>query len=138
MPLKVLVVDDLPDIADTTAMVLTLLGFEVCPAYSGPDALAAVAADPPDAVVFDLGMPNMDGVRLARALRWLATPRRRFLVAVTAYSDAAHRQRAADVGADAYLVKPADPTALADLLRRPQPSPGGRRVAAGTSIALAG
>ena len=69
-------------------------------------------------MVFDLGMPGMSGVQLAGELRPLPLPRRPFLVAVPAYSDDAHRRRALDAGADAYLVKPADAVALADLLRR--------------------
>jgi CheY-like chemotaxis protein len=108
------VVDDDRDAADSTADVLTLLGFSATPAYSAEQALRLAAAAPPDAVVSDVRMPT-DGCALARALA--AAPVRPRLVAVTGEHGADERCRAA--GFEHVLLKPADPLRLAALLAAP-------------------
>jgi CheY-like chemotaxis protein len=122
----VLVADDEPDTAQSLAQLLTILGFEARAAATPLDALRLAAAHPPDAVVMDLGWPGADGCALARAVCRLAG-RRPLLVAVTGYHGEEGRALAA--GFDHHFLKPADPTALADLLAtagapgRDDPSP---------------
>jgi CheY-like chemotaxis protein len=80
--LKVLVVEDDPDGADSLAMFLGLHGHHVRVAHTGPAGVAAALADPPDAVVCDLHLPGLSGLDVAR--RVAALPSRPLLVALTA------------------------------------------------------
>jgi CheY-like chemotaxis protein len=121
---SVLVVDDVPVAADSLAVVLDMRGFAARTAYSGADALAALAAEPADAVVFDLRMPGMDGWEFARRARALADGRPVALVAVSGLAAAADRARSAEAGFDAHLVKPVDPDELVNFLRRRLKSAG--------------
>lgn len=104
-----LVVDDAPDLADVVARLLRRAGHRVATAEDGAAALAALAGRPAadrfDAVLLDVMMPGVDGFDVLRAVR--ADPRTAGLpVALfTAVCDAASRRRAAELGADAYLVK---------------------------------
>jgi DNA-binding response OmpR family regulator len=116
--LSVLVVDDLEDTANTTAAVLAMSGHAVRTAYSGEEAVRAADADPPDVVLFDIGMPGMDGWELARRLREAAVVKRPLLVAVTAAATDADRKKSDEAGVDLHLVKPVDPAALVGLVRR--------------------
>jgi CheY-like chemotaxis protein len=112
---SVLVVDDEPDTAHTTADILRLLGFRTRAAVTPLDAVRAAAADPPDVVLMDLHRPDVSGFDLARHLRWMA-PWRPLLVALTGMPGSEARARAE--GFDMYVPKPADPNQLAALLRR--------------------
>ncbi|MGH7581770.1 MAG: hybrid sensor histidine kinase/response regulator [Gemmatimonadales bacterium] len=118
---RVLVVDDNHDAADSTAMVLSVMGAETRCAYDGPSALESVAAWNPGAVILDLGMPGMDGYELARRIRALPD-RRPSLIALSGWGSSADRARTAAAGFDDHWVKPVDPTRLAGLLR-----PAGRQ-----------
>lgn len=115
-PLTVLVVDDDPDAAASTAEFLALHGHRTMCATSGAGALALAAADPPDAAVLDLMMPRMNGVELARLLR--AGGRRPVLVAVTGWRGSEVRRWAEQGGFGAVLLKPADPADLLAALAR--------------------
>jgi CheY-like chemotaxis protein len=106
---RVLVVDDYRDAADSQAMLLRLWGYDVCVAYSGP------AADSwrPDVVLLDVGMP---GREVARRLRERAGSRHTLLVAITGHDEADALRRSQTAGFDYHLVKPADPIQLQKLL----------------------
>jgi CheY-like chemotaxis protein len=132
-PLSVLVVDDSPDAAGSTAELLALAGHAVRFAVSGEDALRLAAADPPDVVLLDLWMPGMDGYAVARRLAAQTTGKPPLLVAVTGCGSAADRAEAGAAGFHLHLVKPVEPAVLLGLLRRvretlappPASSPGG-------------
>ena len=114
-PPRVLVVDDNRDAADTTALMLRLAGFEAVACYGGPAALQTALTFRPVACLLDLHMPGMDGDELAGRRRGQAADagnRRPLLVAVTAMSDVAGRQRTAAAGFDHHMVKPVDPAEL--------------------------
>ncbi|HVK13572.1 MAG TPA: response regulator [Gemmataceae bacterium] len=113
-PFSVLVVDDKPDTAQTTADVLNLLGFQARAAVTPLDAIREAAADPPNAVLLDLGLPGLSGYDLARHLRE-TIPERPLLVAYTGRQGTESRAR--DAGFDLHVLKPADPVDLAELLR---------------------
>jgi CheY-like chemotaxis protein len=115
--ISVLVVDDSPDTTETTAAVLSIAGFAVRVAGGGEEALAMAAADPPDVVLTDIRMPQIDGCALARRLseRDGNPP---LLVAVTGCASAADRQRTSAAGFHLHLVKPVDPPVLIGLLDR--------------------
>jgi CheY-like chemotaxis protein len=114
-PLRVLIVEDNRDGADTLAILLQGYGFEVRVAYTGPDGLAAALEDPPDAVVCDINLPGLDGLTIARRLRE-ALPEKPFLVAVTALREEDLIEPAGRAGFDHYFAKPADPAELGGLL----------------------
>ena len=111
---RVLVVDDNRDAADSLCLLLRTWGFDVRVAYDGREALTAARAYRPDCLLSDIGLPGIDGYRLAEHVRRDEALRGTTLVAITAYPDEA-RARAA--GFDRHFVKPADPHAVAAMLR---------------------
>jgi two-component system CheB/CheR fusion protein len=115
--LRVLVVDDNIDAADSTAMLLSLDGFEAHSVHSAKEALDAFASLKPDVVLLDIGLPEMDGYTVARRLRAMAPDESPTIVALTGYGQAADRDRAASAGFDEFLVKPVEPRLLNQLLR---------------------
>ena len=115
--LKILVVDDNRDAADTCAMLLEALGHHVQTAYTGRQALELARAFRPHAMLLDIGLPDVDGYKLAAQVR--ATPRGRstVLVAVTGWGQEEDRQRAAAAGFDQHLVKPISAETVETLLQ---------------------
>ena len=113
---KILVVDDAPAAAQMLARLLEKLGQEVRTAHSAGEALGRVAADPPEVVISDLGMPHVDGLELARRLRTIPAMRRAVLVALTGYGQESDKQRSKEAGFDYHLVKPVSVETLRTLL----------------------
>ena len=107
-PLRVLVVDDNVDAAESLAMLLETLGHEVRLAHDGASALALVETDPPDVILLDIGLPVVDGFTVAQRLRG----DRRFaamrIVALSGYGRDQDLARGRDAGFDEHLVKPVD------------------------------
>jgi CheY-like chemotaxis protein len=114
LDLRVLVVDDNRDAADTLATLLDTCGADVRTCYDGRAALAAAASFDPEVALLDVDMPGMDGCELARKLRLRATAAGRslLLVAITGVNDPGAEARADAAGFDLFLTKPADPVAL--------------------------
>ncbi|AMV29406.1 putative transcriptional regulatory protein TcrX [Gemmata sp. SH-PL17] len=117
-PLSVLVVDDLPDVAESVADLLTVCGHKVRTASCGTDALHAARLEAPDVVLLDIGLPGMSGWDVARRLRAQSTGKQPVVVAVTGYGTDRDRVCSADAGIDLHLTKPADPAQLTALLAR--------------------
>jgi PAS domain S-box-containing protein len=113
---RVLVVDDDQAVADSTALLLKLKGYQVRVAYSGEDAIEQARDFQPRIVLLDIGLRGMDGYRTAACLRELPGGRAMRLVAVTGYGDALTRQRSRDAGIDYHRVKPVNPDELCTLL----------------------
>ena len=116
-PLRVLVDDDYADAAAVLALMLRLDGHEVRTAGDGRSALREVAADPPDVVFCDIGLPDMDGYEVARRVRETIGPGRTALVALTGRGSDEDRARSRAAGFDHHLVKPVDPQEVEDMLR---------------------
>ncbi|HEV7500236.1 MAG TPA: ATP-binding protein, partial [Vicinamibacteria bacterium] len=114
--LRVLVVDDNQDAADSTALLLRLWGYDVTTAQDGAGALESVARQPPDVVFLDIGLPGIDGYEVARRIRAGEANRDIVLVAMTGYGQFEDRQRSAEAGFTTHLVKPVEPHALRRLL----------------------
>ncbi len=114
--LRVLVVDDNVDQADSAALLLQVSGHEARVAYSGPAALEAAVEYRPDLVLMDIGLPGMDGYEVARRLRQQPSLRGTMLVAVTGYGQDSDRQRSRQAGFDHHLVKPVNMQALEAIL----------------------
>ncbi len=124
-PVCVLVVDNDRDTTDSLAVLLRMWGFCPLVAYDGPTALAVAAAERPDVILLDIGLPGLDGYEVARRLRrqpWAAGVR---LLALTGYGQEKDRQDADTAGFDRHLLKPFDPEELRQLLGgRPRPAEG--------------
>jgi signal transduction histidine kinase/ActR/RegA family two-component response regulator len=116
-PLRVLVVDDNEDAADSLAMLLRAQGHAVMVEYDASAALRRASAERPDAMVVDIGLPDMDGYQLAALLRQQPETRGAVLIAATGYGLARDRERALAAGFAHHLVKPLDITALVRLLQ---------------------
>jgi CheY-like chemotaxis protein len=114
--LRVLVIDDNVDVAESTAELLGLAGYEVQFAYDGATALQLVLNFKPDIILLDLGMPGMDGYEVARRIRAESNDYRPILVAASGYGQEEYVRRAKEVGFDRCLVKPIDGSKLASLL----------------------
>src|SRR5207244_3935960 len=116
--LRVLIVEDNQDAAESLAMMLELWGHAVETASDGLAALELVARREPDVVLSDLGLPGMDGYELARRLRQRPGLQDAVLVALSGYGRDEDKCRALDAGFDHHLVKPPDLDVLAELLGR--------------------
>jgi len=114
--LRVLVVDDHPDSADSLAAVLELLGCPVRSCYDGVSALAVAAEFEPHVCLLDLMMPTMDGLELAAHLKARAGSRPLLLIATTALADWEARTRTALAGFHHHLTKPINIPAMVDAI----------------------
>ena len=115
---KVLVVDDLPEVAASLATLLEVIGHEVLVAHDGPSAIEAVMADRPDLVILDIAMPQMNGYEIARALRSRTDTRGLVLVALTGRDQPQDLRLSIEAGFDHHLTKPATLAELNSVLRR--------------------
>jgi signal transduction histidine kinase/CheY-like chemotaxis protein len=116
--LRILVVDDNEDAADTLAMLLEASGHEVMVEHCPHRALARVRETAPQVCLLDIGLPDMDGAELARRLRAMPETAHAMLVAVTGYGQESDRARTRDAGFDHHLVKPLDLDKLHAILDR--------------------
>jgi CheY-like chemotaxis protein len=115
---RVLVVEDQPDILQTFAQLLRICGFEVMTASDGRVALEIAAEFHPRFVLLDIGLPIWDGYEVARRLRGEAACQPMTVIAVTGYGDGESRIRSREAGFDAYLVKPAALNVLLETFTR--------------------
>lgn len=111
-PLRILVVEDNLDSAESLRMFLELFGHGVTLAHTGPDGVEAARALRPDVVLCDIGLPGMDGFAVAGTLRRHPETAATRLIAVTGYGQEEDRRRALSAGFDIHLVKPVDPQKL--------------------------
>ncbi|MEO6123595.1 MAG: response regulator transcription factor [Ilumatobacteraceae bacterium] len=110
--IKVLVVDDEPQIRRALSLNLGARGYEVFVATSGEAALNVVAGGHPDMVLLDLGLPGMDGIMVLEALRgWTRVP----IIVLTVRDDERSKVQALEAGADDYITKP---FGMAELIAR--------------------
>ena len=126
-PMTILVVDDDRAVRDALRRALSLGGYDVAVAEGGQEALTLVAADGPEALVLDIGMPGIDGLEVCRRLR--AAGNRVPILMLTARDAVSDRIDGLDAGADDYVVKPFDVgelrARLRALLRRAAPDGDG-------------
>lgn len=115
--LRVLVVDDNRDSAESMALLLRATGHDVRTASDGPSALVAAPEYKPQYVLLDIGLPGMNGYAVARRLRDLPELGSPVLIAMTGYGQEEDRKRSREAGFDHHLVKPVDFDALCSILR---------------------
>lgn len=113
---RILVVDDSPYVADASARLISVCGYDVRTAYSGPDAIEQMETFSPHMVLMDIGMPDMDGYETAALIRRNAAHDDVLLVAVTCYAGEEDKKRALAAGFDLHVAKPVRLTTLYGLL----------------------
>lgn len=116
-PLKVLIVDDEPELAQLLVQRLRAAGLEAEMAQDGAAGLRVAAAWRPDVIVLDVSMPGLDGWQLCRALKGNRKTEQAALIVMTAWATAGLELRAKREGARALLLKPFDERKIAHVVR---------------------
>ncbi|HEY4214697.1 MAG TPA: PAS domain S-box protein [Steroidobacteraceae bacterium] len=114
--LRVLVVDDNKDAADTLALLLQSMGQYVSTVYDGASAVMLAQTFEPELVLLDIGMPHMSGYEVARAIRAISPGIKVALVAITGWGQETDKQRADDAGFQYHFVKPMSEEVLRGIL----------------------
>jgi len=114
--MRILVVDDNADAAETLSMLLQLQGYEVRTASDAEGALSLAPAFAADIYILDIGLPAVDGYELARLLRSHPSVPSATYIALTGYGQEQDRARSQAAGFDLHLVKPVEPGALQQVL----------------------
>ncbi len=114
--LRILVVDDNEDSAESLSMLLRLGGHSVRSAFRGDDGVKEFMRFVPELVLCDIRMPDMSGYEVARRVRTLPGGARAILVALTGFGASADREASSRAGFDRHIVKPLDPDVLAELV----------------------
>jgi phosphate regulon transcriptional regulator PhoB len=135
MAQDVLVVEDEPDIRNLIVLHLSRDGYRCRTATTGPDALREARSQPPDLIVLDLMLPELDGLEVCRRLRADPTTAALPVIMLTAKADEVDRIVGLELGADDYIVKPFSPKELVArvraVLRRTRPPTAARVLRAG-------
>jgi two-component system CheB/CheR fusion protein len=117
-PLRILIVEDNRVAAKTLRMYLAERGHVLEVAHGGPEGLDAAERFHPEVVLCDIGLPGIDGYRVARALRERRATAGALLIAISGYGQEADRTKARQAGFDHHLTKPVDLQALSERLSR--------------------
>ncbi len=121
LPRRVLVVDDHRESAELCALLLQSWGHEVQTAHNGPDALRCIAEYNPHIILLDIGLPDMDGLEVARRIRRDHADQEIIIVAITGYGQREDRLRSEAAGINLHLVKPVEADELQQLLATSAP-----------------
>ena len=116
--LRILIVDDNHDAAESLALLLELVGHRISMAHDGEEALQRAGELRPDVVLLDVGLPKLNGYEVARRIRsetWGSWP---IIVAITGWGQTEDIELAREAGFDHHLVKPVDPDALLKLVEK--------------------
>ena len=114
--LRILIVDDNRDGADSLAMILQIMGNDTRTAYDGQEGVDEAEQFRPDVIVFDIGLPKLNGYEACRRIRELSWAKSVVLIAVTGWGQDEDRRRSRDAGFDHHVVKPVDARTLMTLL----------------------
>ena len=114
---KVLIVEDEHSIRNFVSTILTANNYDVIVAHNGAEAYSMLTSHCPDIVILDLGLPDMDGMKIIRSVReWSQLP----IVVVSARTHERDKVEALDAGADDYITKPFGTSELLGAVRLPQ------------------
>jgi|SRR5215207_10470713 len=119
---RVLIADDNEDSATMLSLIVKLQGHTVFTAFNGEQALELAEKERPDVLVLDIGMPQMDGYKVAQCIRRFPWGQRVKLIAATGYGEAQDVERAKAAGFDHHLLKPMEAEAIERLIRDEAPS----------------
>jgi CheY-like chemotaxis protein len=114
--LRILVVEDNSDCAESTATLLRMYGHRPKVVADGQTALQETRAQRPDVVLLDISLPGMNGWELAPRIKEEANGAKPFLIAVTGWAREEDQRHSAESGIDLHLVKPVDPELLRVIL----------------------
>jgi PAS domain S-box-containing protein len=114
--LRIMIVDDYVDAAESLAMLLQMEGHEVKTVHCGQQAIEQAQVFRPRVVVLDIGLPDLNGYEVANRLRELPETRRAMLIALTGYGQTEDRNRSRNAGFDHHLLKPVNFEMLSELL----------------------
>ncbi len=117
-PLRLLLVEDHADIAESMALLLSMNGNQVRVVPDGPSALHAAGEGEPDIVLLDLGLPGMSGYEVAQRLIARDRTKRPLLIAITGFGRDEDRRHSREAGIDLHLLKPVDMDQLQHILNR--------------------
>ncbi|HXT60179.1 MAG TPA: PAS domain S-box protein [Pirellulales bacterium] len=118
---RILVVDDNIDAAGTLEMMLKFMGNEVRTAHDGLEGLEAAAAFAPEAILMDIGMPELNGYEACRRMRQEPWGKNIVIVALTGWGQDEDKRRSREAGFNGHLVKPVEPAAIEKLLASLEP-----------------
>jgi two-component system CheB/CheR fusion protein len=123
-PVRVLVVEDNVDAAESLATLLRVWGHDVQVVHDGLEALDVASESRPEVVLLDIGLPGLDGYQVARRLREDVGLHTSLLVAMTGYGQPEDRRRSREAGIHHHFVKPVEPLVLRNLLADVAAPPG--------------
>lgn len=115
-PQHIMIVDDNVDAAVTLGTILEMAGYKITIVHSGKAALDHVCIDAPQVCLLDIGLPDMDGIALAKHLRHQAATKNALMIAITGYGQESDREKSLHAGFDHHLVKPVDLQQLLKIL----------------------
>ena len=116
--MRVLIVDDDPDMVMVLGMLMKVNGITALKAFGGVEGLEKARTDKPDVILLDIMMPDMDGYEVMKELRSDKTTKGIPVVFLTARTDEEYKERAETLGADGYITKPYDRDSLMETIRR--------------------
>jgi len=114
--LRILVVDDNRDAAESLAMLLKMMGNNVCLGYDGEEAVRMAEEFRPHVVLCDIGLPKLNGYEACRKMKECAWDKNMILIAVSGWGQDSDKQKSEDAGFDRHMVKPVEPQMLMKLL----------------------
>jgi CheY-like chemotaxis protein len=114
--LRILLIDDDQDVADSLAIWFETLGYQVETASNGTQGICTAQVFAPDIIILDIGLPNMDGYQVARKLREQPSTQRMWIIALSGYDQKKNSLSMGSGGFDQYLMKPPNLTLLQDLI----------------------
>jgi two-component system, chemotaxis family, CheB/CheR fusion protein len=131
---RIVLVEDQPDAREMMRALLELRGHTVVDVGDAREAIETIGREQPDVAVVDIGLPELSGYDVARAVRSGPGGDQVFMVALTGYGSQADVRAAEEAGFDAHLTKPAEPERLFQLLARRAPSESRRRSGAWSEV----
>jgi PAS domain S-box-containing protein len=115
-PFRILIIDDIPDIAEILSSLLSYLGHEVATAFSGPEGIAKAKEFQPKVVICDIGLPGMNGYEVAKSFRSDQELKDTFLIALSGYAQPEDLERSREAGFKKHLAKPVNLETLEQVL----------------------
>ena len=115
-PIKVLIVDDEPDVVEILRYNLSKVNFLPITAYNGTDAIDLAVANNPDLIIMDIRMPGISGIETCRKMRLIDSLKNIPILFLTADSDEYTTMNAFEAGANHFVTKPIRPAILLDMI----------------------
>ncbi len=118
MPAKILVVEDHPDSREILIFQLQQIGYEVIEAATGEEGIEKALAESPHLIIMDLMLPGIDGIEATARVKKNPQTAQIPVIALTAFAETYHKDKALKAGVAEYLTKPTSPQILAEVIKR--------------------